>query len=55
MTPDDLWSENAINSGRAPHEIQERPYQNYTARIRQEASTCDFPMIKDVQDEAMCT
>ena len=28
MTPDDLWSENAINSGLAPHESQERPYQN---------------------------
>ena len=24
----DLWSENAINSGLAPHESQERPYQN---------------------------
>ena len=28
MTPDNLWSENAINSCLAPHESQERPYQN---------------------------
>ena len=52
MTPDELWSENATNSGLAPHESQET-IPELATRIRQEASTCDFPSIKDIQDESM--
>ena len=38
ITPDELWLENAINSGLAPHESQETILE-LAARIRQEAST----------------
>jgi len=42
-----LWSEMKRKPGETIQEL--------AARIRHDATTCDFPSIQDPQDEALCT